>query len=117
MRAVAGPPTYMGARAGGAMSGPPTQLGAHQQREHGLALRRLAEATAKLGPLEDLDVRPHAHPVVLGAAPRGAAVVLGERVLDVGLADEDVAQVRHREARVHLGIAEVAEVALAPEHR
>ena len=57
---------------------------AHEDREHGRPLRQLLEPAAQLLALQDLDVGAHDHPVVVRMAPRGAAVVLRERVAEVG---------------------------------
>ena len=58
--------------------------------------------------LENLDVGPHDHPVVVRVPTGGPPVVFGEGLPDRRPAAHDVPEVRHREARAHHRIGQVS---------
>src|SRR5439155_12703492 len=79
----------LGGLSGAARAVPPDSppaSDASEEREGGDPFRRGLETAPELGPLQDLDVRAHHHPIVVRMTSRGTTVVLGERVLDVWLA-------------------------------
>src|SRR5215470_13414301 len=74
-----------------ALRRPSQALDAGEKRHDRLALRRRLVAALELAALQDLHVGAHHHAVVGRMTPGGAAIVLGQGVLDVGLAGHDVA--------------------------